>query len=229
MDEDHLERLNQRLADGLATSGQGLVSSTRLRGRFALRMCVLNHTSHAADVERVLDWFEQAPLSTAMAEPPALPHAYDRDPPVAHSWPNRRLGDGLDAETLRRLPLFQRLTDGELERIAGLAGERAVAAGEVIVEQWDASREFYVVFEGTAAVRTTERHLDDIGPGDFFGEIAALDWGASFGYARLATVTATSPMRLLVLANADLLALMEEIPEIAAQVSRAARDRLPGL
>jgi hypothetical protein len=44
-------------------------------------------------------------------------------------------------------------------------------------------------------VRTAERHLDDIGPGDFFGEIAALDRGASFGYARLATVTATSPMR----------------------------------
>jgi hypothetical protein len=36
-------------------------------------------------------------------------------------------------------------------------------------------------------------------------------------------------MRLLVLANADLLVLMDEIPEIAAQVSRAAHDRLPGL
>jgi voltage-gated potassium channel len=130
---------------------------------------------------------------------------------------------------LRRLPLFQRLTATELERITGLAGERAVAAGEVIVEQWDGTREFYVVLEETAVVRTAERHLDDIGPGDFFGELAALDWGASFGYARLATVTATSPMRLLVLANADLLVLMDEMPEIAAQVSRAAHDRLPGL
>ena len=102
-------------------------------------------------------------------------------------------------------------------------------AGQVIVEQWDATREFYVVLEGTAVVRTTERHLDDIGPGDFFGEIAALDWGASFGYARLATVTATSPMRLIVLASADLLLLMNELPEVAAQISRAARDRPPGL
>jgi CRP-like cAMP-binding protein len=104
-----------------------------------------------------------------------------------------------------------------------------VNAGEVIVEQWDATREFYVVLEGTAVVRTAERHLDDIGPGDFFGEIAALDWGASFGYAHLATVTATSPMRMLVLASADLLVLMNEIPKISAQVSRAMRDRLPGL
>ena len=229
MDEDRLERLNQRLADGLAASGQGLVSSTRLRGRFALRMCVLNHTSRTQDVERVLDWFEQASIPPATAEPPTLPRPYDRDPPVAESWPNHRLAGPLDTAMLRRLPLFQRLTDTELERITGLAAERAVAEDEVIVEQWDATREFYVVLEGTAVVRTAERHLDDIGPGDFFGEIAALDWGASFGYARLATVTATSPMRLLVLANADLLVLMDEIPEIGAQVSRAARHRLPGL
>ena len=229
MDEDRLERLNQQLAERLAASGQGLVSSTRLRGRFALRMCVLNHTSRTQDVERVLDWFERAPLPPATAKPPTLPHHYDRDPPVAESWPNHRLAGGLDTARLRRLPLFQRLTATELERITGLAGERAVAAGEVIVEQWDGTREFYVVLEGTAVVRTAERHLDDIGPGDFFGELAALDWGASFGYARLATVTATSPMRLLVLANADLLVLMDEMPEIAAQVSRAAHDRLPGL
>jgi glutamate/tyrosine decarboxylase-like PLP-dependent enzyme len=229
MDEGRLERLNQGLVAGLAASGQGLVSSTRLRGRFALRMCVLNHTSGPGDVERVLDWFERAPVPPVTAEPPTLPHAYDRDPPVAESWPNHRLAGGLDTDSLRRLPLFQPLTDAELERTTGLASERAVATGEAIIEQWDGTREFYVVLEGTAVVRTAERHLDDIGPGDFFGELAALDWGASFGYARLATVTATSPMRLLVLAGADLLVLMDEIPEIAAQVSRAAHDRLPGL
>jgi hypothetical protein len=229
MDEDQLERLNQRLAEELAASGQGLVSSTRLRGRFGLRMCVLNHTSRAQDVERVLDWFERAPASTARADLPAVPARYDRDPPVADSWPNHRLTGALDTAMLRRLRLFRQLTDAELERIAGLAGERDVAPGEVIIQQWEGTREFYLVLEGTAVVRTAERQLDDIGPGDFFGELAALDWGASFGYARLATVTATSAMRLLVLANADLLVLMEELPEIAAQVSRAARDRLPGL
>ena len=229
-DEDRLEQLNRSLCEGLAASGQGLVSSTRLRGRFALRICVLNHTSGARDVERVLDWFERAPLPAPAAEPPALPLGHDRDPPVATSWPNRRLGAGApDLDGLRRLPLFQPLGDAELERITGLADERAVPAGEVIVEQWEATREFYVVLEGTAVVRTTERHLDDIGPGDFFGEIAALDWGASFGYARLATVTATSPMRLIVLASADLLLLMNELPQVSAQISGAMRDRLPGL
>ena len=38
-----------------------------------------------------------------------------------------------------------------------------------------------------------------LGPGDFFGELAAIDWGAGFGRTRTATVTATEPTRLLVL------------------------------
>lgn len=229
MDEDDLERLNQALAEGLAASGRGLVSSTRLRGRFALRMCVLNHTSQAEDVERVLDWFERGPATAAAAGPTVPAPAFDLDPPVTRSWPGRWPADGWDADALRRLPLFRPLSDAQLARVASLAGERTVAEGEVVVERWDATREFYAVLEGTAAVRAAERHLDDIGPGDYFGELAALDWGASFGYARLATVTATSPMRLLVLANADLAALMDEIPGLAAEMTRTARDRLPGL
>jgi aromatic-L-amino-acid/L-tryptophan decarboxylase len=45
------------------------------------------------------------------------------------------------------------------------------------VRRWDPSREFYVILEGTADVRTAEEHLADLGPGDFFGELAAPDWG----------------------------------------------------
>jgi hypothetical protein len=115
-------------------------------------VCVLNHTSGPGDVARVLDWLERAPAPAAEAGPPALTGS-DRDPPITGSWPNRRLGDALHTGTLRHLPLFQPLTDADLERVAGLAGERAVAAGEVVVEQWDATREFYVVLEGTAVVR----------------------------------------------------------------------------
>ena len=42
-------------------------------------------------------------------------------------------------------------------------------------------------------------------------------------------MTATAPTRLLVLTNADLLVLLDELPQMGAQISRAARDRLPGL
>jgi aromatic-L-amino-acid decarboxylase len=223
-DEDGLERLNQGLVEGLAASGVGLISSTRLHGRYALRMCVLNHGSGAREVERVLDWLGRAPVPAAVTEAPgALPSA-DRGPQVV-----RRLEGTPSLAALRQLPLFRSLADPELERIVGLSGEQAVATGDTIVEQWAATREFYIVLEGTAAVRTAGRQRDSIGPGDFFGELAALDWGAGFGYARLATVTATSPMRLLVLPSPHMLTLMQEIPSLGAAIQRAVRDRLPGL
>lgn len=54
--ERDAEELNRRLVEGLLDSGVGFLSSTRVDGRFALRMCILNHTTTAADVDAVLDW-----------------------------------------------------------------------------------------------------------------------------------------------------------------------------
>ena len=62
-EEGTLERLNSELDRRLAESGEGMVSSTRVDGRYALRICVLNHRSRAEDVERVLSWLESASLS----------------------------------------------------------------------------------------------------------------------------------------------------------------------
>jgi MFS family permease len=84
-----------------------------------------------------------------------------------------------------------------------------------------------VILEGRVVVERDGTRLADRARGDFFGELAALDWGAGFGYARLATVTATEPLRLLVLAPAHLARLMAENPGIDEQVRRAVRERLP--
>jgi aromatic-L-amino-acid/L-tryptophan decarboxylase len=54
------ERANAELGERLRHSGEGLVSSTRIGDRYALRMCVLNHRSSEADVERVLGWLASA-------------------------------------------------------------------------------------------------------------------------------------------------------------------------
>lgn len=44
-----------------------MISSTRVNGRYALRLCILNHRTTAADVDRVLDWLESAPLDDGAA------------------------------------------------------------------------------------------------------------------------------------------------------------------
>ena len=54
------EEGNAGVAAALEREGVGLVSSTRLHGRFVLRLCVLNHQSSAEDVEAVLAFLETA-------------------------------------------------------------------------------------------------------------------------------------------------------------------------
>ena len=225
-DEDELARLNAGLVEGLDASDEGHISSTRLRGRYALRMCVLNHTSTAGDVHRVLDWIETSP-APRMEDPETAAARYERHPDVRQpSWLGRRPAD---VSELRDLPLFRDLTERELDLISHSAYEDAVEAGEPIVRQWDPSREFYVILEGAAEVKTEERHLADLARGEYFGELAALDWGASFGYPRLASVIATSPVRLLVFPGASFNTLVRDIPAFGDEIRRAVRERLPGL
>jgi glutamate/tyrosine decarboxylase-like PLP-dependent enzyme len=64
-DEPALAALNTDLDRRLAESGEGMISSTRVDGRYSLRLCVLNFRSRAEDVERVLGWLETAPLPPA--------------------------------------------------------------------------------------------------------------------------------------------------------------------
>ena len=58
--EDDAARVNAALVAAWAATGRGLVSSTRLGGRYAVRLCALNNTTSAGDVERVLDFFAAA-------------------------------------------------------------------------------------------------------------------------------------------------------------------------
>jgi len=225
-DEDELARLNAGLVEGLTASDEGHISSTRLRGRYALRMCVLNHTSTSDDVHRVLDWIETSPAPRLEGSETAA-NLYDRHPDVRQpSWLGRRPAN---VAGLRNLPLFRELAQQELALITHSAYEDTAEAGQTIVRQWDTSREFYVILDGTAEVRTGERHLADLGRGDYFGELAALDWGASFGYPRLASVIATSPVRLLVFPGASFNTLVRDVPAFGDEIRRAVRERLPGL
>lgn len=50
-----LDDLNRRIQDRIVNSGRAMISSTRLRGRYALRLCVLNYRTTPGDVLQVLE------------------------------------------------------------------------------------------------------------------------------------------------------------------------------
>jgi glutamate/tyrosine decarboxylase-like PLP-dependent enzyme len=52
--EETLDRLNLSVVDELRATGRAFISSTRLRGRVALRFCFVNWRTTAADVEEVV-------------------------------------------------------------------------------------------------------------------------------------------------------------------------------
>jgi aromatic-L-amino-acid decarboxylase len=54
-----LDRLNLALIEGVRASGRAFLSSTRLHGRVAVRLCFVNWRTTAADVEEVVRLVEK--------------------------------------------------------------------------------------------------------------------------------------------------------------------------
>lgn len=94
-------------------------------------------------------------------------------------------------DLLRRIPFFAPLPGLTLERLGMDLVELEVSAGTEVVRQGDPGDRFYIIDSGTAAVSRSGRHLQDLAPGDYFGEIALLR-----EVTRTATVSASSNLHV---------------------------------
>src|SRR5205823_3790585 len=77
-------------------------------------------------------------------------------------------------DRLKTVPLLEACTAEELDRIATLASEMEVPAGEVLTHEGVREAAFYIIATGTASVTREGRKLTTLGPGAFFGEVALL-------------------------------------------------------
>ena len=111
--------------------------------------------------------------------------------------------------------------------MAAQASLREAASGEDVVEQWSLGSEFFVILDGKAAVSVDGQPARELGPGDFFGELRALEWGSGYAYPRLASVRATSPLRLLVFPEGSLQELVDRYPPLGDVIRAAVAERLP--
>jgi CRP-like cAMP-binding protein len=132
-----------------------------------------------------------------------------------------RLGRDQKTELIRKVPLFSRCSRAELKEIAKLADEIDLRQGKEMTREGAPGREFFVLLEGTADVRKKGRKINTLRAGDFFGEISLVS-----RQPRTATVTATSPVRALVVTDYSFRHLLDESPQIKTKVMEAMAERL---
>jgi CRP-like cAMP-binding protein len=132
-----------------------------------------------------------------------------------------RLRSDAKIDLLRRVPLFAGLSNRDFKQIASVADEIDFPAGKVLIQEGERGREFFVLVDGTVDVERGGEHVDTMGPGDFFGEMALLTHTP-----RNATVTTTSPVRALVLTDRQFRALLDQSPSVQVKVLLALAERL---
>jgi CRP-like cAMP-binding protein len=125
------------------------------------------------------------------------------------------------AAQLGQVSLFSGCGRRELEAIARAAKEVSHPEGKVMAREGDRGIGFFLILDGTAKVSVRGRTRAKLGPGDVYGEIALLDQGP-----RSATVTATSPVRLLGLTAWVFRGLLQEHPTIAMKMLEVVAGRL---
>ena len=122
---------------------------------------------------------------------------------------------------LKKVPIFSTLPRKELEWIARAVKERTYEPGAVIVKQGDPGVGFFLIAEGRVEVTHDGHKLREMGPGEFFGEMALME-----ERIRTATVTAKERTRCLQLVRWDFRAMLKENPELAVKMLEVVVSRL---
>jgi CRP/FNR family transcriptional regulator, cyclic AMP receptor protein len=132
-----------------------------------------------------------------------------------------RLGRNAKIDLLKRVPLFAGCSKKELEALALVADEIDLSQGAKLTREGQPGREFFVLIEGTVDVIQGGEEIARLGAGDWFGEIALLTKAS-----RTATVTASSPVRVLVVTDRAFRQVLETTPSIAVKMLERVGERL---
>jgi CRP-like cAMP-binding protein len=128
----------------------------------------------------------------------------------------------VEAKRLEHVALFSTLSKKELEQVARWTDEITVREGEELATQGNFAHEFFVIEDGTAEVRKDGETLNELGPGDFFGEIGLLETDRR----RTASVVATTPLTVIVMAQREFKSMEHDMPAVADRIRAAIRARL---
>jgi glutamate/tyrosine decarboxylase-like PLP-dependent enzyme len=221
---DATDRRNESICASLAAAGDIVLTSTVIGGRYAMRLCVLNHSSGEDDVRYALERVAFADVVDGAGPRPdaGVDRAARQAALTAHWLAAREVTPG----DLRNVSGFETVTDEQALRFFGTARVERFAPGEAVTDRWALARTFYVVVGGRLSVVVDGREVNVLEPGDHFGEIAAIDWGRDFTYGRTATVIAEATTTVLAFPAGALRELMADAPEVDRSMRRVAQARL---
>jgi len=115
-----------------------------------------------------------------------------------------------------------------IEKMAALATTRTFGKNAIIVSEGDETDSLYIVLAGRAKVFVADENgrelqLNQIGPGEYFGEVT-LDGGP-----RSASIMALEECRCAVVKRAELTTFLERNPEFALHLVRKLAHRVRSL
>jgi len=111
--------------------------------------------------------------------------------------------------TIAAFSLFADLNGPQLEEVAHLFDETFFGEGERILRQGVRGSGFYIILEGTAAIRVNGVDRSSLKAGDYFGEISCL-----LGEVPIADIVAATPLRCLVLPGGQLEGFLTAHPKV---------------
>jgi len=124
-------------------------------------------------------------------------------------------------EELAGIEPFRGLWRRDLMEVARSVDVVDVEPGTVVVEQGGRGHELFLIVEGSATVVDDGAPTGMLGPSDTIGEIAVIA-----GAPQPVTVTAASPMRLLVMGRRELLGLLKAVPALGQHLLHGMAQRL---
>jgi CRP-like cAMP-binding protein/pSer/pThr/pTyr-binding forkhead associated (FHA) protein len=131
-----------------------------------------------------------------------------------------------DVLALKKLPFLAAIPEEQLLPIARQLQPRAFISGSFVVRQGERGDCFYLIREGTVEVLEDQgpdalpRHLRDLGPGDYFGEIALIR-----DVPRTASVRAMSNVTTLALGREAFQRLLQPHFELYERSKRMVEDQ----
>jgi CRP-like cAMP-binding protein len=123
-------------------------------------------------------------------------------------------------ERVRSADPFGHLSPAEASVLATFMQRVEASPGDRVVRTGEAGDALYLIEAGRAEVRVRERTVAELGPGEYFGEVALLSGGE-----RVADVVASTPMALLRLGRRDFERYLAHLVEVEERLHRTAAQR----